>query len=274
MFYRMILKPYLKAAGLAAALTLGASASHAEPKPYTPLDATITQPQADAELSALQAALKAAVDKQDTKIIDAAVLPGFLGLTCSSDPRAACMKGARGVTLAAPASPPLARLRAATCCSDIPVAEQTPKLKNELMLGILGALLAEETSSIHPDQPGLVCQPALPGFDRAKAAQIAKAADVEPQNLRVASTELTLRAKPDKTSAEVLKIPAGRIVPLVTLGQEGLAAGWNAIALPTGGLGFSDQGGLSDLTPAALCFAKPKAGSWGLSLLIQRKEPE
>ena len=103
---------------------------------------------------------------------------------------------------------------------------------------------------------------------------IAKAADVEPQNLRVASTELALRAKPDKASAELLKIPAGRIVPLVTLGQEGLAAGWNAIALPTGGLGFSDQGGLSDLTPAALCFAKPKAGSWGLSLLIQRKEPE
>ena len=266
------LKPYLKLAAIG--LVLSATPALAEPKPYTPLDATITPTPADAELFALQAALKTAVEKQDTKIIDAAILPGFMGLTCSSDPRKACMKGARGVTLAAPASPPAARLRAATCCSDIPLAEQTPKLKNELMIGILGALLAEETSSLHPDQPGLVCQPSLPGYDRAKAEKMAKAADVEPQNLRVASTELTLRAKPDKTSAEVLKIPAGRIVPLVTLGQEGLAAGWNAIALPTGGLGFSDQGALSDLTPAALCFAKPKAGSWGLSLLIQRKEPE
>ena len=143
-------------------------------------------------------------------------------------------------------------------------------MREEAVLGFVGAALEEETRGTHPDLPGSVCMPAAPVFDRARAAQIAASADVETGNLRVATTALTLRAKPAKNAEIAAIIASGEAIAFVTDAPEALPDGWSSIALPQGGVGFTDQGGLADLTPAGLCFAKDHTGKWKISAAVQR----
>jgi hypothetical protein len=114
--------------------------------------------------------------------------------------------------------------------------------------------------------------PPIAAFDRAAAKTMTKAADIEPDNLRVASAEIVLRDKARKDATELERIPAGRVVPLVTLGQESLTAGWNAIAMPDGRLGYADKPALNDLAVPSICFSKTKKGDWAIAATIQRKD--
>jgi hypothetical protein len=40
--------------------------------------------------------------------------------------------------------------------------------------------------------------------------------------------------------------------------------------MPKGGLGFTDQVGINELTPPALCFLKVPNGEWQIAFTIQR----
>lgn len=271
--------------------------------PYEPLAVSYdTSAAEDAPLRALIETLRAAVAEKNLAAIDAELSPAVMAFECDADPVKPCpdLAPVPAVPAAAPAPvkiaglskpvrisrsvaarvdarlaamlklPPAQRLRAGLCCRDVPVQHITRAMREEAVLGFIGAALEEETIGAHPGLPGAACMPAWPVFDRAKAALLATSADIETGNLRVATTELALRGKPAKDAGEVARIGSGQIAAFVTDAVDSLPDGWSSIALPQGGLGFTDQGGLADLTPAGVCFAKDDAGKWKISAVIQR----
>lgn len=281
--------------GLLACLpSLPALAQH---KPYEPLPVTYDRAaEADADLRVLIETLRGAVSRLDLASVDAELAPSVMVYECDADPAKACPEVALAPTtpvkitgvakpvrvsktasakaeakLAALAKlPPAQRLRAGLCCRDVPVQHITKAMREEAVLGFVGAALEEETLGAHPGLAGAVCLPAWPTFDRAKAAQMAVNADIENANLRVATAELSLREKPAKDASEVAKIAKGEAIAFVTDAADSLPDSWSAIALPAGGIGYTDEGGLGDLTPAGLCFARDAAGKWKISAAIQR----
>ena len=78
-----------------------------------------------------------------------------------------------------------------------------------------------------------------------------------------------LRAKPAAESEAISRLDIGDIAPVVTDLTANIPSGWNAIALPDGGIGFTDALGLDELTPGAICFGKDK-GRWKIVATIQR----
>jgi hypothetical protein len=191
--------------------------------------------------------------------LDAALADDFTLLTCGTDPTRPCAPGAKGA-VATRGKTPGARLRAGLCCGDMPKKDITEAVRVETVLGLVGALLAEESIGAGPALPGAACLPAPPTYDFAAAAAIARAADVEPGNLRVTSGEAVLRLRAAADAPEAARLPAGRIAPLATLGQESLAPGWIAIALPQGGLGFTRDLVFDELATPRSVWRKTPAG--------------
>lgn len=287
-----------RAAVVALALWPASSPASAQHKPYEPLAVAYDRAaETDASLKALIETLRAAVAQNNLAAVDAELSPALIAYDCDADPAKPCPENAIGSSpapvkitglakpvratrsLAAKADaraaallklPPPQRLRAGLCCRDVPAQHISKTMREEAVLGFVGAALEEETLGAHPDLPGSVCMPAAPVFDRAKAAQIAASADVETGNLRVATVALTLRAKPARDAEVTAIVASGQAVAFVTDAPEALPDGWSSIALPQGGVGFTDQGGLTDLTPAGLCFAKDDAGNWKISAAVQR----
>ena len=276
---------------------LAPQAARAQHKPYEPVGVAYDRgAEADAALRALVEALRASVAKADASAVDAALSPAAMPVECDADPAKACpppptaapteaskagkaARPAKPAKAAAPKAdprlarlvklPPAQRMRMGLCCRDVPIQHVTDAMREEALLGAVGAALEEETIGANPDLPGAACMPAMPIFDRVKAARLALDADVDNANLRVATTELVLRDRPARDAAEVARIAKGQVAPLVTEAAAALPDGWNSIALPQGGLGYTDQGGMSDLTPAALCFVNEKGG-WKIGAVIQR----
>lgn len=261
-----------RAFGLAVFVSCGAGAASAQPKPYEPVAVTYDESIAgDAALKALIEKMHLAVAEKKTGTIDAALSPDFQVVECDNDPTKACTPALKGALRSNAKLPPPARLRAALCCRDIAPAKITRALREETVLGLIGAALEEETLGGHPALPGLACLPAWPIFDTGKAAAMAVAGDVEPANLRVAAIEMVLREKPAAEAAVLARIAKGRMVPLVTDLAESLPDGWTAIAVPQGGLGYTDQLGLNEIAPGGLCFAKNAAGQWQIALSVLRR---
>ena len=67
-----------------------------------------------------------------------------------------------------------------------------------------------------------------------------------------------------------LQIKPGDLLPLVVELTMSIPAGWNSIAMPKGGLGFTDEVGINELTPPAVCFLKNASGEWQIAFTIQR----
>ena len=55
-----------------------------------------------------------------------------------------------------------------------------------------------------------------------------------------------------------LQIKPGDLLPLVVELTMSIPAGWNSIAMPKGGLGFTDEVGINELTPPAVCFLRER----------------
>ena len=257
----------------AAAAALAAGSALADPKPYAPVDVTFAREVGhDPDLRATIERLKDAVEARDISVVDAALAEDFTVLTCGMDPTQACAAGSKNAT---PAKGKTAaeRLRAGLCCADLPAKDITDEIRVETALGLVGAMLASDAIGANPDIAGSACLPAWPSYDRAAAAAVAKAADVEPENLRATAAEVTLRVRAEPGAPELARIPARRVAPLVTLGQEGIPPGWTAVALPQGGLGYTQQAAFDDLTAPALCFAKA-ANGWAIKLITQSKDEE
>jgi hypothetical protein len=110
----------------------------------------------------------------------------------------------------------------------------------------------------------------LAKFDHTKAAKAVKAAGIDPENLRIAGADIPLREKPAEDAPVALAIKPGDLLPLVVELTMTIPAGWNSIALPKGGLGFTDQVGINELTPPAVCFLRNAKGEWEIAFTIQR----
>lgn len=257
---------------LLAALVLPAPAAQAQQKPYEPVEVAFDRAaESDPQLKSVIETLHKAVADKNLAALDAMLSPGYIALECDADPVKPCAPGVKGATRSNPRLPPPARLRQALCCRDIAASRITRVLREETVLGLIGSALEEETAGATPALPGAACLPAWPVFDAAKAAAIATAADVDNANLRVTTREIVLRDKPAADAPEVARLPAGRIAPLISDLPDSLPDGWTAVALPQGGIGYTDMTGLNEIAPGGLCFSRNASGAWQISLTIQRR---
>ncbi len=259
------------AVSLAAALTIASPAIAQSPpsKPYRPATATYDRAaENDADLAALLRDVRAAIEAKDAGALAALLSDRFVALDCAADPLKACAPG-KAKAVGAKSARPIDRLRLAFCCEGKPAPDMPEAAQNDTMFAILAANLGAGGPGANPDARGEVCAPALPRFDRARAAAAAKAAGVEPENLRVASSAIALRAKPAPDAETISRLDPGDIAPIVTDLTAATPSGWNAIALPDGAIGYTDALGLDEMTPGAVCFGKDK-GRWRIVSTIQR----
>ena len=239
-------------------------------RPYLPVSVIYDRSAAaDPALAALIAKLKESVGAGDLAAVFAALSAEVAVISCPNDPLAICAPGRRGVRQTPQSLTPVERLRQGLCCADIPKPEITEAIRTETVIGQLAAALEADSVGAHSDIPGLACLPAWPMFDRTKAGVAVRASGIERENLRVTAEAIVLHAKPSAAAPEALRLPAGQIAPFMTDLAENVPPGWYAIALPKGGLGYSDQAGLNELTPAGLCFAR-EDGAWRIALFVMR----
>ena len=273
--------PHLRFAALVLAVAFAAPAFAEGTRPYAPAHVTYDRSaENDPALKTLIERLRAAVTAYDLDALAKDLSPDLAIADCSADPLKACpAPAAPPKPSAKPTAPkraaapprPLERLLQGLCCKDIPRQHITKQMREQTALGIIGAALEEETLGSNPDLPGAACLPAFPLFDRVVAIKTVEAADIEPANLRVTAQPLELRARPDAAASVSATLPKGALAALVTELPESLPDGWTALALPQGGLGFTREGGLNDLAPAGICFAKDGEGAWKIALVALRR---
>ncbi|MEA2839579.1 MAG: hypothetical protein QOF41_909 [Methylobacteriaceae bacterium] len=239
-------------------------------KPYDAIQATYDRSgENDPALKARIATLRQAVSDHTLAPIEAMLSSGYAALSCTIDPLAPCAPGAAKV-IGKPQLKPAERLRVAICCEgDVPL-DVSKQDQDETVIGFFATVLEENSVSAHPDFPGTACLPGLAKFDRTKAAKAVKAAGIDPENLRVAGADIQLREKPAEDAPVVQEVKPGDLLPLVVELTMSIPAGWNSIAMPKGGLGFTDQVGINELTPPAVCFLKLPNGEWQIAFTIQR----
>lgn len=252
---------------LVTAMAAPAFAQSPPSKPYKAVAASFDRPD-DAGLAALVKDTRAAVDAKDAGALATLLSEKFVALECAANPLKPCAPG-KAKAVGAKIARPLDRLRLAFCCEGKVSPDMPEAAQNETMFAILAANFGAGDPGANPDARGEFCAPALPRFDRARAAAAAKAAGVEPENLRVASAEIALRAKPAATADIMTRLDPGDLAPIVTDLTANIPSGWNAIALPDGAIGYTDALGLDELTPGAICFGKDK-DRWKIVATIQR----
>ncbi len=267
-----------RVAAAAFALLALAGPAPAERQAYQPLDAQVEPPAAiEADLAALIERLRAAVAQGEAKAVDAELSPDFHTIDCFLDPTRACARReptgrrAEAERRRYAAMKPAQRIRADLCCADIAPGRITPKLREEAVLGAIGAALEDETLGAWPQDPALLCAPAPPHFDRAAAALAADRADIEREELRVTLGPLALRAAPRRGAEVIASLPPRRVAPLATAGEGALPDGWSALVLPDGRLGYTDEPALGELSYAGMCFARDATGRWRIGAAVERK---
>lgn len=226
------------------------------------------QPASDADLAALARSLRAAVEARDARPIEGALSTRFVALECSANPLKPCAPG-KAKPVGAKTLTAAGKLRLAVCCEGRPAPETPLAEQYETLFAVLGATLDAGSFAPNPDDRRAVCSPALPAFDRARAAKTAKAAGVEPENLRVASAPIPLREKPTAESPVAATLAPGDVVALVTDLTSETPPGWTAIGFGSRRVLYADSLGLEELTPSALCFAKDRTG-WKIAYAIRR----
>lgn len=216
-----------------------------------------------AALETLTVIRQAAATKDEKRLADL-LAPDFAAMACSADPTLACPP--RKVASPARGRSPLERLRLALCCGgrDDPAVSAADRA--EAMFGVLASLLYGGAAA----GSETVCQPALPQFDRARLAALARRLDVDASAMRVAASPVTARGQPEPAAAIVATLPKGAILPLLTTSATPAPGGWTVLALPGGGVGYAEGVVLDELAPEAVCVRNTKAG-WRLSLLIGRQ---
>jgi hypothetical protein len=265
------LSALLGACACALALTNAAHAqAQLKTKPFDAVQAIYDRSvENDPALKARIETIRQAVTAHTLAAIEAMIAGGYVALSCTNDPLAPCGPGL-SKTIGKPQMKPADRLRAALCCEGEVPADVSRQDQEEAVFGFFATVLEENSVSSHPDIPGSACLPALAKFDHAKAAKAVKAAGIDPENLRVAGADIALREKPAEDAPVALAIKPGDLLPLVVELTMSIPAGWNSIALPKGGLGFTDQVGINELTPPAVCFLKLPNGEWQIAFTIQR----
>jgi hypothetical protein len=257
---------------LCALITAGTALSQAQlkTKPYDAIQATYDRSvENDQALKARVETIRQAVTAHTLAPIEAMLSSAYVPLSCSVDPLAPCGPGHSKV-VSKMQMKAADRLRTALCCEgDVP-ADLSKQDQEEAVIGFFATVLEENSVSAYPDIQGSACLPALAKFDHGKAGKAVQAAGIDPENLRVAGADIQLREKPAEDAPVALAIKPGDLLPLVVELTMSIPAGWNSIALPKGGLGFTDQVGINELTPPAVCFLKTPNGEWQIAFTIQR----
>jgi hypothetical protein len=239
-------------------------------KPYEAIQATYDRSvESDPALKARIETLRQAVSAHTLAPIEAMLSSGYVALSCTIDPLAPCGPG-HAKTLGKPQMKAAERLRSALCCEGEVPADLSKQDQEETVIGFFATVLEENSVSVHPDLPGTACLPGLAKFDHVKAAKAVKAAGIDPENLRVAGADIQLRQKPAEDAPVAQEVKPGDLLPLVVELTMSIPAGWNSIAMPKGGLGFTDQVGINELTPPAVCFLRVPSGEWQIAFTIQR----
>ncbi|MDE2364939.1 MAG: hypothetical protein KGM42_19850 [Hyphomicrobiales bacterium] len=238
-------------------------------KTYAPVRVSYAA-DSDPDLAALVASLRNAAKAKQAEPFETAMAPSFVALDCAANPLKACAPG-KAKIVGGKAGKPLERMRLAFCCEGKASPDTPVESQDETMFAILAATLDAKTIGPNPDAKGEVCAPALPAFDRAKAGKAAKAAGVEPENLRVATVDMPLRRRPTREYEPAATIEAGALAPIVTDLTDDTPAGWTAVGLPDGSVGYTDALGFDELAPAAICFGKAQ-GQWRIVSTIQRDQ--
>jgi len=249
----------------------GASAQTA-PKTYAPVAVAYDRAaEDDGDLAQLLKVLRNGAQGKHVPSFEATISPNFVALDCAASPLKPCAAGKAKVVggAATKKQKPLDRMRLAFCCEGKPAPDMPAEAQDDTMFAILATTLGANSLGANPDAKGQVCAPALPAFDRKKAAAAARAAGIEPENLRVAAADVPLVAKPVRGAPPAGKLEAGDLAPIVTDLTTNTPAGWSAIGLPDGTIGYTNALGLEELTPAAICFGKEK-GQWRIVSTIQR----
>jgi hypothetical protein len=260
----------LLAALLAAPLSALAQQPQPKTKPYESVQATYDRSvESDPALKARIATLRQAVSDRNLAPIEAMTSSGYVALSCPFDPLAACGPGPAKV-ISKKELKAADRMRSALCCEGEVPADVPKQDQDDALVGFFATVLEENSVSAHPDVPGSACLPALAKFDRAKAAKAVKAAGIDPENLRIAGADIQLREKPVENAPVVQEIKPGDLLPVVVELTMTIPVGWNSIATAKGGLGFTDQVGLNELTPQAVCFLRNANGEWQIAFTIQR----
>jgi hypothetical protein len=264
----MRLLPALLCLCLIASANAAVAQAQLKTKPYDPIQASYDRSvENEPALKARIEALRQAVTDHALAPIEAMISSGYVPLTCSVDPLAPCTAAQGKPGKAQKAAD---RLRIAICCEGEVPADVSRQDQDETVIGFFATLLEENSVSAHPDIPGAACLPALAKFDHAKAAKAVKAAGIDAENLRIAGADIQLRERPAEDAPVALAIKPGDLLPLVVELTMTIPAGWNSIALPKGGLGFTDQVGINELTPPAVCFLRTPKGEWEIAFTIQR----
>jgi hypothetical protein len=267
---RMRLLPALLCVSVLAFANAALAQAQLKTKPYDAIQASYDRGvENDPALKARIETIRQAVSAHTLAPIEAMISPGYVPLSCTVDPLVPCGPGHSKV-IGKMQLKATDRLRTALCCEgDVP-ADVSKQDQEETVFGFFATVLEENSVGAHPDIPGSACLPALAKFDHAKAAKAVKAAGIDPENLRVAGADIQLREKPAEDAPVALAIKPGDLLPLVVELTMTIPAGWNSIALPKGGLGFTDQVGINELTPPAVCFLKFPNGEWQIAFTIQR----
>jgi hypothetical protein len=213
--------------------------------------------------------LRQAVADRRLAPLEAMISSGYVALFCTIDPIAPCAPG-HAKLLGRAQMNPVQRMRAALCCEGEVSADVAKQDQDEAVIGFFATVLEESTIGAHPDVPGSACLPALAKFDHAKAAQVVKLTGIDTENLRIAGADMQLREKPVEDAPVVHEVKAGDLLPLVVALTMSMPAGWTSIAMPRGGLGFTDQVGMNELTPPAVCLTRNAGGEWQIAFTIQR----
>lgn len=244
----------------------GLQTALAQTKPYEPALAIVTPVTAEPSLAALLKQLSQAAAASNVAAIEPALAADFQVITCKPDALAPCHPGAPGVKLSDAKLPPAKRLDAGLCCAGVPAEEITPELRAETVSGIIGGALESGQLSTH-ETPGLVCTPSWPVYDRAKAAATVLAAGASSDLLRYASRDIPVHEKPAAHAPLAMTLKQGALVPMLADVATQMPDGWNALALPDGRIGYTDQLGLEELAPSGVCFRKDN-GQWKIALVI------
>jgi hypothetical protein len=244
----------------------------AETKPFQPVAATYDRkPASDPGLQAALSVLREAVEKRDMKAVQGALAKNFTAIACKPDPRIDCLPGKPGVKQPSAKLTPVQRMEQGMCCEDTPRKMITREITETTIFGQLANALVSEQVATHPSLPGVVCTPALAAIDRRKAAGMVKATEVDPVFLRVTEVDIPLHETPAKDAKIVHTIPAGSLVPLMADMAAIMPQDWNAYALPTGGVAYSDIAELHEAAPPSLCLAR-EGSTWKMRLFIGRLE--
>ncbi len=251
---------------------LAGPAAIAQTRPFAPVAATFDRaPANDPALKATLARLREAVEKRDMKALHAALAKNFTAIACKPDPTRECLPGKPGVKQPSAKLTPVQRMEQGMCCEDTPRKMITREITETAIFGQLSNALVSEQVAAHPSLPGVVCTPALAAIDLRKAAALVKATELDPVFLRVTEADIPLHEKPARDARVVYTIPAGSLVPLMADMAANLPQDWNAFALPTGGLAYSDVAELHEAAPPSLCLAR-EGSTWKIRLFIGRLE--